>query len=434
MADVAVNTDNEEIINTNSENSKQDVDLMNSIASKVADNKAEPSTPFIVELDRIYNLPRGVIINSLETQIKDLTHANKFRDQMFSHFLGSFDQETLDKNGFIITAKKPEHHLKLRRTILNFVVDAYDFGQCVHELVITNRLAKKLFNTTPSNPASSQEIPDNATILQKLQEVLELNTKITTQYKDLQNHLTNVERDNTLLKQHVAKIERKLDELLLKDNSVKSCVPSPPLNVQPQEDVRVTIPSIFKPNISPSFSNIVQSGTKSNDASKKKVSFSKKTPTINRKVVYGGKSNAGKNVSGVTRPYSLFVGGFDLRLSKEETKRIIENEMNITVLDITQIRRNNYNQSFKVDINFFDKEKSFESNRWFEGLVVKPYRQPRKDANRNHTDDFIPYNYANRPQHASNTDYYTYDQEYNYDRTSNNRKANRYDNFEHYGA
>ena len=136
----------------------------------------------------------------------------------------------------------------------------------------------------------------------------------------------------------------------------------------------------------------------------------------------------------MTRPYSLFVGGFDLRLSKEETKRIIENEMNITVLDITQIRRNNYNQSFKVDINFFDKEKSFESNRWFEGLVVKPYRQPRKDANRNHTDDFIPYNYANRPQHASNTDYYTYDQEYNYDRTSNNRKANRYDNFEHYGA
>lgn len=73
-------------------------------------------------------------------------------------------------------------------------------------------------------------------------------------------------------------------------------------------------------------------------------------------------------------PFSLFVGGFNLNLSKEDVSHIISDDIGLEVTDLTQIKRNDYNQSFKVDINLSDKIKALDPNRWYQGLIVKPFR------------------------------------------------------------
>ena len=47
----------------------------------------------------------------------------------------------------------------------------------------------------------------------------------------------------------------------------------------------------------------------------------------------------------------------------------------LEITDLRQIKRYDYNQSFKVDIIFSDQ------NIWYKGLILKPFRAP---AGRNH--------------------------------------------------
>ena len=56
-------------------------------------------------------------------------------------------------------------------------------------------------------------------------------------------------------------------------------------------------------------------------------------------------------------------------------------------LNVHENKTNKYNRSFRVDINITDRNKIFESNAWYEGLIIKPFRFPRKRLPTILTDD-----------------------------------------------
>lgn len=112
-------------------------------------------------------------------------------------------------------------------------------------------------------------------------------------------------------------------------------------------------------------------------------------------VVYGGKMSAGKDVTGATKPYSLFVGGFNMELNSEDVKGIVSVETGLRITTVNSIHKNRHNQSFKIDIHPADKHKAFEADRWTEGLVVKPYRNQRTNHSPNNNRRNSYYNNSN---------------------------------------
>ena len=48
------------------------------------------------------------------------------------------------------------------------------------------------------------------------------------------------------------------------------------------------------------------------------------------------------------------------------------------VIDTQSNHINNYNQSFKIDIDIADKERAFNPVQWFKGLVVKSFGPRRR--------------------------------------------------------
>ena len=362
-------------------------EFMASLTLEISQNIVEPSTPFIMKLDRVFSLPKDLIINNLRQLQNPLV--NTFREQMFFHFLANFDESTLSENGFIITEDDAKVHLKRRTNILNAIFDIYDLGLSVHENQIVTKLASKIFKTTNSydiNKMDNTQLTlDNTSILQKLQDILEHNSKLVTQNLELKKHLIEIEKDNNCLKEHILQIEAKLDTYFKIstdrpspiptpndiDRSIKALNPQPNVADWPIESVRP------QPSSQDAIGNQKHTDDISFQRDETAIVNASHTKKENPKklVVYGGKASTGKNISGATRPYSLFVGGFDLRLTEEEAGDIISHDIGIQVINIFSNRRNDYNQSFRVDIDVTDKHKAFESDRWYRGLVVKPFRQ-----------------------------------------------------------
>ena len=98
------------------------------------------------------------------------------------------------------------------------------------------------------------------------------------------------------------------------------------------------------------------------------------------------KKTSKRNITGPPKPFTLFVGGFNLKMIPQSTKSFIENDIGLRVCDISY-RSNKCNQSFRIDINPSDKSKAFDPSIWVLGLIVKPFRHPKSQSyslNRNH--------------------------------------------------
>ena len=162
------------------------------------------------------------------------------------------------------------------------------------------------------------------------------------------------------------------------------------------------------------------------------------TPTTNKEThhqtshrtnapIFGTKTANDPGIVGKQKPISLFVGGFSLDLSKEDVSHIITNRIGINVLDISQVKRNRYNQSFKIDIDASDKDKSKSTNTWYQGLIVRPFKQ-RKVTNPNQDRNHYSQHYNTEYKH--NNDRRHYQNRIPFQPTTNNRNLiqnqNRY--------
>ena len=63
-----------------------------------------------------------------------------------------------------------------------------------------------------------------------------------------------------------------------------------------------------------------------------------------------GKGEVNNNVTGHTKPFSLFFGGFNTNLDDNDIKSYVEDEIGIKVVGIESNRRNTFNQSYRIDI------------------------------------------------------------------------------------
>jgi len=367
---------------------------------KIAENVTEPSTVYLSNLDVIYSHPKQDCINHLRQMPAD--RISLFREQMFYAFLDHFDERTLIENGFTITEQDIKLHLRKRTKPLNAVYDIYNMGLSLHEDTIITKLASEFFKPGPEvNNKCTILDSHSALILEKLQEVLDTNSTLRKENADLRNHLKNIENK---LDKIMASNSNRGTLNLHHQHTTMSNNNKPNHNTDPLSSTNLSNSKQTHPLHPPSHNltrndhlkppkrlyNVVAAQkveqhkasmlhcetTEKQDQNQAKEESAKNKVT-NKTVIYGGKRANKNNITGTSKPFSLFVGGFDPNLDISSVRQFVEKETGLTVVNIESNRVNKYNQSFKIDINAADKAKAFHSDRWFEGLVVKPYRTPR---------------------------------------------------------
>ena len=162
--------------------------------------------------------------------------------------------------------------------------------------------------------------------------------------------------------------------------------------------------------------------------------------------IYGNRQSSSA-IAGKSRPFSLFVGGLNLALKTEDIRDIIEYDIGLKIVDLQLNRTNSYNKSYRVDIDPIDKQKSLDSNLWFKGLVVKPFRQQRNKSmtsyntqsqqhnHQNHmNDNHINDNHMNdnhmNDNHMNDNSSTQYNHRNNYEKNNNTNYYRNNDRFE----
>ena len=187
----------------------------------------------------------------------------------------------------------------------------------------------------------------------------------------LSQKVDKITEENRALKNHVNALERKLNSHITRYQQHQQQVPESTPHLSPPE-VTQPPPEGPKPQVSTNTPNA--SNPSLPKAPMQTTSKSRAAPT------FGKRTTAIPGIIRNRKPFSLFVGGFNLDLSAQDAKELIHQEIGFEVLDISQIKRNNYNQSFRVDIASSNKELALDPNSWFEGLIVKPYRSVNSNS------------------------------------------------------
>ena len=105
-----------------------------------------------------------------------------------------------------------------------------------------------------------------------------------------------------------------------------------------------------------------------------------------RKPVYGTKAATASGSSvGIVgerskREFSLFVGGLRKNLRCEDLSKHIQEDLHITTTSVEINKTNNYNRSFKITVQYKDKDIMFTPANWEENIIIKPFRVRRENA------------------------------------------------------
>ena len=431
VTNLLVNPENSQNLDTNNVSEKA-IDEFNIIFQKIAENIEEPSTIFYHNLREIYRSPKDTIMQLLRQL--DMKVINTLRDQLFCIFADHFDDDTLIRNGFMLNEEDLKVHLKKRIKVIPASHDIYNLGLSIYEKQIVQKLASDILKPTYYKEylSNTQIIStDSSIIIEKLQQVITINAEIKKENSELKKQIQNLEKKIEQNSKITIEMKQKLDEQIKKaDNSplyskVTSSPPPPPATPKSttakesttlespltpptltmQETVATEVPPPAQPSleiqtkttpVSPSSksNHVGQQTTKpstplknvSSNLSKEHNSNIEHQSNSRWQTVYGRKQAQKSNITGQTKPLTLFIGGFNPTFEIHQIKSIIENDFNIKVISIYSNNKNYYNQSVKVKINFSDKTKAFNPNTWCEGIIVKPFifRRKNSEQQRNH--------------------------------------------------
>ena len=185
--------------------SAENQEILSEIACEINENKTEPSTPFVSNLDKLYRAPKQDVINNLGKHL-DSKVINTLRDQLFFVFLDTFKEETLSKNGFskAIVSENPTSQLRRRMKASTALNDVYAIGLCIAEKdIITGLSAEIMKQQTPPN-SMHQDV--------HFQNVIDSNSKqILEKLNTITNMMKTVVKENKGLKGHIVNLEKKLD-------------------------------------------------------------------------------------------------------------------------------------------------------------------------------------------------------------------------------
>eukprot|EP00111_Clytia_hemisphaerica_P011686 TCONS_00034328-protein len=275
-------------------------------------------------------------------------------------FLEAFNEVTLAEHGFngvINSQEVPLHHLRGRKQIPYAINDIYDIGLSIFEKEIVTGLHKSILKYASITPQKNSQgfqstiNEDNALLIEKI--------------NVLSQKVDSITEENRALKNHVNALERKLNSHITRCQQQQQQVQENRPHLDPPD---VTHPPPEAPQPQVSFNTPNTSNSSLPKAPSQTTSNSSRAPT------FGKRTTAIPGIIGNRKLFSLFVGGFNLDLSTQDAKELIHQEIGLEVLDISQIKRNSHNQSFRVDIASSSRELALDPNSWFEGLIVKPYR------------------------------------------------------------
>ena len=311
----------------------------------------------------------------------------------------SFSETTLIENGFILAPGDLSIQFKKRRAVSTAANDIHLMGLAMHENLISNKLAIELLLPQYVKESTVNDIMNSnqsRIIIEKLQELIDINRKVCEDHTEMKKKLLASEQQNSELKQHILALERKIDSMNQSNNSERQKIGAiisklqsdsastaasnpivPPPNIPP-----ISWPSVPSPPMDPPTKEQQQpcKTKQTEQISVPSRTSVTNTSSSNRRPIFGDKRPTKVNITGTTKPISLFVGGFNPSLQVKDIKNIIEKDIHIKVLRIESNKINKHNQSVRVDINGADKDRAFSEATWFAGLIVKPFRLPRNHS------------------------------------------------------
>ena len=313
--------------------------------------------------------------------------------------------------------------------------------------ILKQTVLSSISSTPPAETVTEKIIIDSHSkqILEKLQEIINENKKIREENKNLREHIVLLEKKVDHSQRMISKVEKKLDlasisrivqDIPIDNPNISSSVQLP---LQYTKQNRTSSTQSFqddKPledelNTSQTEKHSINSyqgkptnhnpsrGSPSNDSPSTK-KFSSYSSTL----VY----ITNKRVTGSTKPYSLFVGGFNPQMELKDIRDTIQDQVGIKIIDITSNRINKFNQSVRIDIDVKDKENALSPDTWFKGIVVKPFKQMKKYSWNQYRDNQRNYNYftSHSYQDNHNNDNDKYNDCDKYDESNNYNTYNGY--------
>ena len=218
------------------------------IIDQIKQNKEQPSVTFIQNIKDICRIPKDVFTEHFK--ILDINFISLLRKQLFYIFLDNFDSATLESNGFPTLSTSEEDakkHLKWLKKRFNPEYasnDIFDMGYSILEGRIIDKLALNLLTKPPTITTTSEPATLHPT------NVIDNNSKeIIGKLTEVLKALSDLKSENTLLKNHIVKLERKIDSL----ESTKNCenrspatvnkpIPIPPVCFQPPHNIPFHLP------------------------------------------------------------------------------------------------------------------------------------------------------------------------------------------------
>jgi hypothetical protein len=100
--------------------------------------------------------------------------------------------------------------------------------------------------------------------------------------------------------------------------------------------------------------------------------------------VMGTKQSTGTVFKAASRIFEGYVSRCDISITAEDVKQYILTDINIPVIDCVLLQSpnitNRYYNSFKVKINYNDKDKFLCPSLWLEGVIINKFIHPRRNT------------------------------------------------------
>lgn len=159
----------------------------------------------------------------------DIKTINTLREQLFYIFVDEFDEETLINNGVLLTDDDLKTQLKRRIKIGPATLDIYNMGLSIHEKRIMNKLSIEHLKPSFAQDSNINDPIMNShcrAIIEKLHELITINTTFSKENAELKKHILALEKkmesmnqaniiDKQNMSENLTRLESKMDHLVL---------------------------------------------------------------------------------------------------------------------------------------------------------------------------------------------------------------------------
>jgi hypothetical protein len=95
----------------------------------------------------------------------------------------------------------------------------------------------------------------------------------------------------------------------------------------------------------------------------------------------GTKIPSDSSLKAAPRKFEVYIGGLHLATTAAEISNYIKNDLKINVIDCKDLNSTSaYFKSFKVTINYINKDTVLNPENWYQGIIVNKFFSPLKTS------------------------------------------------------